>query len=131
MNSGELNFNECLTFLIKNSILTQAQVSIISKRLKNDRSHEYCTAGSYYRQLKQCKTRVRRIIYTIILLKILHVIDNNTDQSLEQIIKGLAQFIELSDSHNDKYVSHADYQQGDILSMLGMLDNVITRLVRI
>jgi hypothetical protein len=132
MKSEELNYNECLMFLIKNSILTYAQVSLISKRLNNDRSCGNQTAGSYYRQLNQCKMKVRRIIYTIILLKILTVFDDNIDTSLEQVVERLSQVIKLSDAHDDnKYISHLDYQQTNVSSMLSMLDSIITRLVKI
>lgn len=131
MKSEELNYNECLMYLIKNSILTYGQVSLISKRLNNDRSRGFRTAGSYYRQLKQCKMKVRRIIYTIILLKILTVFDDNIDASLDQVVQRLDQFIKLSDNHDDKYTSHLDYQQTDVSSMLSMLDSIITRLVMI
>jgi len=118
-------------FLIKNSILTYAQISLISKRLNNDRSRGYRTAGSYYRQLKQCKMKIRRIIYTIILLKILNVFDDNIDASLEQVVERLDEFIKLSDSHDDKYISHVDYHQMNVSSMLSMLDTIINRLVKI
>jgi hypothetical protein len=131
MKSEELNYNESLMFLIKNSILTYAQISLISKRLNNDRSRGYRTAGSYYRQLKQCKMKIRRIIYTIILLKILNVFDDNIDASLEQVVERLDEFIKLSDSHDDKYISHVDYQQMNVSSMLSMLDTIINRFVKI
>jgi hypothetical protein len=125
----DLNYNECLVFLIKNSILTPIQISIISKRIKHEHSHEFRTAGSYYRQVKQCRVKIRRIIYTIILLRILNVIDNNINTSLEELVTKLDELVRLSDSH--KNLSHIGDQQSELLSMLSMLDDVITRLVKI
>lgn len=129
MSFPELNYNQCFRFLIENSILTTTQVSIISKRIRNDHSPDYRTAGSYYRQVKQCKVKIRRIIYTIILLRILDVVDDNINASLEQIVIRLDEFLKLSDDHRD--ISHITYQEGDLLSMLSMLNDVITKLVKI
>lgn len=129
MSFQDLNYNECLMFLIKNSILTPRQVSIISKRIRNEHSREYRSAGSYYRQVKQCKTKITRIIYTIILLRILNVIDDNINASLEQIIIKLDELVKLSDGHKD--VSHIAHQESELLSMLSMLNNVIMKLINI
>ena len=129
MSSPELNYNQCLRFLIENSILTSKQVSIISKRIRNDHSPDYRTAGSYYRQVKQCKVKIKRIIYTIILLRILDVIDDNINTSLEQIVTRLNEFIKLTDDHSD--ISHITYQESDLLSMLSMLNDVIRKLIKI
>ena len=129
MSFQHLNYNQCLMFLIQNSILTPRQVSIISKRIRNDRSREYRSAGSYYRQVKQCKTKITRIVYTLILLRILNVIDGDINASLEQIITKLDELVKLSDGHKD--VSHVTYQESELLSMLSMLNDVITKLIKI
>ena len=129
MSSPELNYNQCLRFLIENSILTSRQVSIISKRIRNDHSPDYRTAGSYYRQVKQCKVKIKRIIYTIILLRILNVMDDNINSSLEQIVTRLDELVKLTDDHRD--ISHITYQESDLLSMLSMLNDVIIKLIKI
>ena len=128
MSSPELNYNQCLTFLIENSILTSRQISIISKRIRNDHSPDYRTAGSYYRQVKQCRVKIKRIIYTIILLRILDVIDDNVNGSLEQIVSRLNELVKLSECKN---MSHITYQESDLLSMLSMLNDVITKLIKV
>jgi hypothetical protein len=129
MSSPELNYNQCLRFLIENSILTSRQVSIISKRVRNDHSFDYRTAGSYYRQVKQCKVKIKRIIYTIILLRILNVMDDNINSSLEQIVTRLDELVKLTDDHRN--ISHITYQESDLLSMLSMLNDVIIKLIKI
>lgn len=129
VSSPELNYNRCLSFLIENSILTPTQVSIISKRIRNDHSLDYRTPGSYYRQVKQCKVKIKRIIYSIILLRILNVMDDNINASLEQIITRLDELIKLTDDRSD--ISHITYQESDLLSMLSMLNDVIIKLIKI
>ena len=129
MTSPEFNYNQCLMFLIENSILTPRQVSIISKRIRNERSLDYRTAGSYYRQVKQCKMKIKRIIYTIILLRILNVMDDNINSSLEQIVTRLDELVKLTDDHRN--ISHITYQESDLLSMLSMLNDVIIKLIKI
>jgi hypothetical protein len=128
MSFPELNYNQCLRFLIENSILTSRQISIISKRIRNDHSPDYRTAGSYYRQVKQCRMKIKRIIYTIILLRVLDVMDDNINESLEQIVIRLNELVKLSD-HRD--ISHVTYQESDLLSMLSMLNDVITKLIKV
>jgi hypothetical protein len=129
MSFHDLNYNQCLMFLIKNSILTPRQVSIISKRIRNDHSSDYRTAGSYYRQVKQCKVKIKRIIYTIILLRILNVMDDNINSSLEQIVTRLDELVKLTDDHSG--ISRITYQESDLLSMLSMLNDVIIKLIKI
>lgn len=129
MSFPELNYNQCLRFLVENSILTSRQVSIISKRIRNDHSSDYRTAGSYYRQVKQCRVKIRRIMYTIILLRILNLMDDNVNGSLEQIVIRLDEFVKLSDEQRD--ISHITYQESDLSSMLSMLNDVIMKLIKI
>ena len=43
------------------------------------------TSGAYYRQIKQCREKVRRLLYSLLLLRSLAAIDNQTLVAIERI----------------------------------------------
>ena len=75
--------------IIANSSFTKRQIDIIYKKLNNDDRPTNITSGAYYRQIKQCKQKVRRLLYSLLLLRSLNVIDNQTLIVLERISEQL------------------------------------------
>jgi hypothetical protein len=47
------------------------------------------TPGAYYRQIKQCREKVRKLLYSLLLLRSLTVIDNQTLVAIERISEQL------------------------------------------
>lgn len=85
-NNSDLQFNHFFTQLIKKNLFTYRQISIIYNKATNQRSKEIISSGAYYRQVKQCKRKYDQLIYTIILFRLLNLIDINTIKILEQIV---------------------------------------------
>ena len=75
--------------IIANSSFTKRQIDIIYKKLNNDDRPTNITPGAYYRQIKQCKQKVRRLLYSLLLLRSLNVIDNQTLIVIERISEQL------------------------------------------
>ena len=75
--------------IIANSSFTKRQIDIIYKKLNNDDRPTNITPGAYYRQIKQCKRKVRRLLYSLLLLRSLNVIDNQTLIVIERISEQL------------------------------------------
>ena len=75
--------------IIANSSFTKRQIDIIYKKLNNNDRPTNITPGAYYRQIKQCKQKVRRLLYGLLLLRSLNVIDNQTLIVLERISEQL------------------------------------------
>jgi hypothetical protein len=87
-DSHSLSYN-VYSHIIANSSFTKRQIDIIYKKLNNDDRPTNITPGAYYRQIKQCKQKVRRLLYSLLLLRSLNVIDNQTLIVIERISEQL------------------------------------------
>ncbi|MDP9289328.1 MAG: hypothetical protein M3P08_14190 [Thermoproteota archaeon] len=110
--------------LVENSMLTPRQVSIIYKRLGKAKSLDDVSNGAYYRQVKQCKRKVRRILYTIILLKLIGVLDDQIYTILDQVSAQLDQISII----REQEVSIS--QEIDRSNLIPLLESVIAKLTK-
>lgn len=87
MGSDERKINEVLRFIIENSLITAKQLEIISKRLKGERDVQNRSRGAYYRLLEQSRAKIRGIIYSILLLELIGLFDQQGKEVLERLAK--------------------------------------------
>jgi len=87
MGSDEIKINEVLRFIIENSLITAKQLEIISKRLKGVRYVQNRSRGAYYRLLEQSRAKIRGIIYSILLLELIGLLDEQGKEVLERVAK--------------------------------------------
>ena len=125
MPMREYNFSYFLTTLVKNSMLTPRQVSIIYKKLDKGKTSIDVSEGAYYRQVKQCKDKVRQIIYSIILLRLMEVLDDRIYITLDQLNAQLTQISLVREQQSD--IS----QEIHTRNLIPVLDDVITKLSKI
>lgn len=97
---SELEFNHLLRLLIKKNLFTNKQISIIYNKNNNRLFKNKISQGAYYRQVKQCKRKYEKLIYTILLFRILNLMDNNTINIIESIVKQLDN-ISLQNLHHN------------------------------
>jgi hypothetical protein len=90
MKEAQSNSYNIYTYIIVNSLFTKKQIDIISKRLNNAKRPKNMTSGAYYRQIKQCREKVRRLLYSLLLLRSLALIDNQTFLAIERISEQLS-----------------------------------------
>jgi hypothetical protein len=129
----EDDFSDLLLILVENSILTRRQLSIIIRRLKKEEPPKNISTGAYYRQVKQCRKKIKEIIYTLILLRVLQVFDNTMNSALERITVQIAA-LSLLDQRTDNVTNMIISQHEDKTNLDGIfsvLENVIMRLVNI
>ena len=88
-DSGSNSYN-INTHIIVNSIFTKKQIDIISKRLITKERPKNITSGAYYRQVKQCREKLRRLLYSLVLLRSIGVIDNNAFLVIERMSEQLS-----------------------------------------
>ncbi|HEY7733314.1 MAG TPA: hypothetical protein VIB07_00815 [Nitrososphaera sp.] len=69
MASPDSISNKVFRELVANSLFTEKQISIISKRLQGAPRPENMTSGAYYRQVGQCRDKVYALLYSMILLQ--------------------------------------------------------------
>lgn len=125
MSTEEYNFSYFLTILVKNSMLTPRQVSIIYKKLDKGKSPIGISDGAYYRQIKQCKDKIRQIIYSIILLRLMKVLDERIYTILDQLNAQFTQISLVCEQQLD--ISQEMYTK----DLIPVLEDVISKLSKI
>jgi hypothetical protein len=123
MVEQETNFNNVYEDIITKSFFTERQIYIISKRLINKNKLEDISSGAYYRQLKQCQDKVISLLYSILLLRALRVVDEQT----LSIIDGLADQIAVILSTKNSDVRFIQNKQ----SVMSVLDQIIKRMSKV
>ena len=100
MEQQEYNFNSFYRYIIANSLFTTRQIDIISRRLKNRGTIENISSGAYYRQVKQSRTKMVRLLYSIILLKSVGVLDQETFFTIEKMASQIRVMLDQKTSDN-------------------------------
>ena len=122
MKNDNLNYTSIFNHFIENSIFTKKQTSIIYNKILHEKRAGSISAGAYYRQLGQCRNKVKRTIYTLLLLRLLNVVDVETFAILNQ----------LNDQLNVILNKPSDEIDNSTLSnVISLMDNVIRKLVLI
>jgi hypothetical protein len=85
VNQSNSNSNAFYKEIIKKSLFTDRQISIIYKRVTNHSTVENISRGAYYRQLKQCRLKIKAVLYSILLLRLYGALDNQAMIALERI----------------------------------------------
>jgi hypothetical protein len=83
------NFNSFCKRINANSLFTDRQIDIICRRLESKGTIENISSGAYYRQVKQCRTKIIRLLYSIIFLKYIGALDQETFFAIEKIASQL------------------------------------------
>jgi hypothetical protein len=123
MVEQETNFNNVYEDIITKSFFTERQIYIISKRLINKNKLEDISSGAYYRQLKQCQDKVISLLYSILLLRAIRVVDEQT----LSIIDGLADQIAVMLSTKNSDVRFRENKQ----SVMSILEQIIKRMSKV
>jgi hypothetical protein len=122
MESSNMNFTVLLNHFIANSILTKKQTSIIYNKMLKAKPMDNITSGAYYRQLRQCRDKTRKVVYTLLLLRLLNAIDIQAFPVLDQVNSQL------------NVISNKQTEVIDATSLndvISLIDNVIRKLVLI
>jgi hypothetical protein len=90
MGSGEIRNNEILNVIIERSLFTSKQFDIISKRTRGEHSVQQRTRGAYYRLLKQSRDKLSGLIYSLLLLQLAGLLDEQTRNVLDRLAKQVA-----------------------------------------
>lgn len=71
--------------LQRKSSFTDRQLSIIYNRMAKHSSRENISAGAYYRQLKQCRKKIKSLLYSILVLRLCGALDGESIITLDKI----------------------------------------------
>jgi len=87
MGSDEIKNNAILNFIIERSLFTSKQFDVISKRIRGEHSLQQRSRGAYYRLLKQSRDKLSGLIYSILLLQLSGLLDEQTRNVLDRLSK--------------------------------------------
>lgn len=88
MSKDVIDKNELIEYLIKNSIFTKRQITIIYNRRGKQRV-EGVSRGTYYRMLQQSRNNIKKVLTSLILLEILGLLDNEKKNALDRLMRQL------------------------------------------
>jgi hypothetical protein len=78
-------YNNFYRELQRESLFTDRQISIIYNRIIKQSSRENISAGAYYRQVKQCRIKIKSVLYSILLLRLCGALDREAMITLDKI----------------------------------------------
>ncbi len=116
------NIQKSLLFLkiIEKSTFTNRQIQIIYNIHNKESRPKGITSGAYYREVKQCKAKIRRLYYSLILLGLMGIINNEQLITLNLAIERL---YKLKDNNQD---IHHDVSINPVIDIIEqMLDRMI------
>jgi hypothetical protein len=122
MENNNLNYTSIFNHFIENSIFTKKQTSIIYNKVLHEKTPRNISAGAYYRQLSQCRNKVKRTVYTLLLLRLLNVVDAETFAILNQLNEQLNVILNKPSDEIDN---------STLSNVISLMDNVIRKLVLI
>ena len=98
MSNYESYFNIIYREIIANSLFTERQIDIIYNRLSHQTVPKNISRGAYHRQLKQCRNKIVGVLYSILLLKSIGAIDQQTLSLLGTMCDQLAVMLDIENS---------------------------------
>jgi hypothetical protein len=117
-------FNNLYDEILQKSVFTNRQISIIYKRAINQSTRENISAGAYYRQLKQCRLKIKSVLYSILLLRLYGVLDDQAINTLDKIalqLRVMSQASGTNEVANDQLVY-------DVASVVQRLINTMCKV---
>ncbi len=96
-NNNNVN-NLLLDKFIENSSFTKRQIQIIYKIHNREARLKEISSGAYYREVKQCKAKIRKLYYSIIVLNLMGILNGEQLTTIDSIVHKLDI---LKDNHNN------------------------------
>jgi hypothetical protein len=115
------NSSTLYTQIVANSIFTPRQLSIILNQLKGSGKPEDISPGAYYRQVKQCRKKVKSLLYSIVLLQSTGIVNAETSVTLSRLAEQLA--VIFSVEYSSDVVLKTDNKD-----VMFVIDEVIKRI---
>ena len=123
MSATDSHFNDLLEHIVKNSLFTERQLYIISKVKEKQKLLDGISSGAYYRQVRQCKNKIFGVVYSMMLLKIINILDEQAFNTINELSDRLAKIISQSDSDLIRDI--------DITTVISKMDQLISSLSNI
>lgn len=119
MNNNKIENNLLLLKIIENSAFTERQIQIIYNIYNREKRLKEITSGAYYREVKQCKNKIRKLYYSFILLHLLNIFN---DEQLLTINSVIDKLYRLQNNHEK-------YHENNIKAVINIIDRLIDKML--
>ena len=120
MSNNNIQKNLLFSKIIEKSTFTNRQIQIIHNIHNKESRPKEISSGAYYREVKQCKAKIRRLYYSLILLGLMGIINNEQLITLNLAVERLNK---LKDNNQD---IHHDISLNPVIDIIErMLDKMI------
>lgn len=120
MSNNNIQKNLLFSKIIEKSTFTNRQIQIIHNIHNKESRPKEISSGAYYREVKQCKAKIRRLYYSLILLGLMDIINNEQLITLNLAVERL---YKLKDNNQD---IHHDISLKPVIDIIErMLDKMI------
>jgi len=123
MSKSNSHFNDLLVHIVKNSLFTERQLYIISKVKEKQKLLDGISSGAYYRQIRQCKNKIFCVLYSMMLLRIIDILDEYSLNTINELSDRLARIISETDRDSLRDV--------DITTVMSRMDQLISNLSKL
>jgi hypothetical protein len=123
MAAAKSNSNNLYAYLVANSLFTPRQMSIISKKLQGGGRATNMSAGSYYRQVKQCRDKVNAVLYSMILLQLTGIVQPEVLSAIGRLTEQLGVIFASEGSDVASRLSVND--------VISVIDQLVKRMSRL
>jgi hypothetical protein len=117
-NKEDIN-NLFLSKLIEKSLFTNRQIQIIYNFKNKEKRPKEISSGAYYREVKQSKTKLRKLFYSILLLNLINVMNDDQITALNSMLNKLRMLEDNHDKYHDK----------EINSVINVIEDLINRII--
>ncbi|MBA3750457.1 MAG: hypothetical protein H0X03_06120 [Nitrosopumilus sp.] len=121
MSNNNNQNNSVLMKIIENSTFTERQIQIIYKIYNKEERLKDISSGAYYREVKQCKNKLRKLYYSIILLNLIGILNNEQLITINSIIDKLSLIKNNHDKYHDKHVE----------SVMNIIEQLLNKLLQV
>ena len=105
--------------LIEKSLFTNRQIQIIYNFKNKEKRPKEISSGAYYREVKQSKTKLQKLFYSILLLNLIKVMNDNQTTTLSSIIDKLTTLQDNPGKYHDK----------EINNVINVIEDLINRMI--
>jgi hypothetical protein len=120
MVSNNIQKNSLFLKIIERSTFTKRQIQIIHNIYNRENRPNGISSGAYYREVKQCKAKIRRLYYSIILLGLMDIINNEQLITLNLAVERLYKLKDNSQNiHHDVPVN----------SVIGIIEQMLDKMI--
>ncbi len=119
-NNEDIN-NIFLSKLVEKSLFTPRQIQIIYNFKNKEKRLKEISSGAYYREVRQSKIKLRKLIYSILLLNLINAINNDQLIALNSMLDKLRI---LDDNH-------IKYHDKEVNRVINVIEDVISKIISI